>query len=351
MTHTGDKLRIGVIGVGLLGERHARFWAQQPDVELVGVADARLERAEEVARKWQVSGAFASADALLENTRPDAVSIATPDFAHRQPVVASLQAGAHVLVEKPLSLSTPDARAMLTASERSGKLLMVNHSMRWIPYFASLKRSIASGELGDVIAAHSFKADTIYVPTGMLAWAGQSTPAYFLTAHDLDLVRWFVDDEVDEVYAQSVSRVLAARGVSTPDVVQASVRFRSGAIASFEASWILPNTFPALTDSYMHVLGSRGSVYIDRGREALEVFTEDQVKYPKLSTVYEHQGRIYGSFRHALEHFTDGVRTGAEPLTSGARVYGVVAALEAIHRSLETHQPVRVEALALAEVS
>jgi predicted dehydrogenase len=246
----------------------------------------------------------------------------------------------HVLVEKPLALTTDDARAMLVAAERSGRVLMVNHSMRWMPYFVSLKRSIATGELGDVVAAHSFKADTIHVPTGMLSWAARSTPAYFLTAHDLDLVRWFIDDEIEEVYAQSVSRVLRDRGIDTPDVVQASVRFRTGAIATFEASWILPNTFPSLTDSYLHVLGSRASVFVDRGRETLEVFTEQSVKYPKLSTVYEHEGRIYGSFRHALEHFATCARTGAEPLTSAARVFGVVAALEAIHQSLDTHRPV-----------
>jgi predicted dehydrogenase len=144
-----------------------------------------------------------------------------------------------------------------------------------------------------------------------------------------------------------VSRVLVARGVDTPDVIQASVRFLNGAIASFESSWIMPNTFPAFTDSYLHVMGSQGTVFLDRGREAPEIFSTQSVKYPKLSTVYEHEGRIYGSFRHALEHFVDCALTGAAPLTSAARVYGVVAALEAIHQSLETRQPVAVKVPAL----
>lgn len=339
------RLRLGVVGVGLLGERHARFWAQQPDVELVGVADTRQDRAAAVAARWGAPHACASVAELVERARPDAVSVATPDFAHREPVLAALDAGLDVLVEKPLAMSTEDARAMIAAAERAGRLLMVNHSMRWIPFYAALKRSIAAGELGEVVSAHSFKADTLYVPTTMLAWAARTTPAYFLTAHDLDLVRWFVEDEVEEVYAQGASRVLKARGVDTPDVVQASVRFRSGCVATFEASWILPDTYPAYTDNYMHVFGSKSAVYLNRGPEATEVFDEQRVRYPKLSTVYEHEGRIYGSFRHALEHFTDCVRTRQEPLTAARRVFGVVAALEAIHRSLASRRPEPVAAL------
>jgi len=348
MTHSSDRLRIGVIGVGLLGERHARFWAQQPDVELVAVADSHRERAEEVAGRWRVS-AFASAGELVARSRPDAVSVATPDFVHREPVIDALKGGAHVLVEKPLAMTAEDARAMIAAAERADRLLMVNHSMRWIPTYATLKRSIQAGDYGELVAAHSFKADTIYVPTGMLSWSARSSPTYFLTPHDLDLVRWFVDDEVEEVFARSIGRVLRARGIDTPDVIQASVQFRNGVVATFEASWILPNTFPSYTDSYMHLTGSKATAYVDRGRETLEVFTQEAVKHPKLSTVYEHEGRIYGSFRHALEHFADRVRDGQEPLTSARRVFGVVATLEAIHRSLASHRPELVDAsLALA---
>ncbi len=340
MSAESAKLRVGVVGCGLLGQRHARFWAQQDDAELVGVADARIERAEDVATQWSVPRACRSVEELMDSVRPDAVSVATPDFAHREPVLIALAAGADVLVEKPLAMSSADARAVIDAAAQARRVLMVNHSMRWIPRFASVKQSIANGELGELLAAHSFKADRIYVPTQMLTWASQSSPAYFLTAHDLDLVRWFADDEVAEVYAQGTRRILVARGIDTFDVVQASVRFAGGALATFEASWVHPNTYPSFTDDYMHLIGSQGVVYLDRGRETMEIFDEQTVSHPKLSTVYEHEGRIYGSFRHALEHFMTCVRSRAEPLTSGARVFGVVAALEAIHQSLATGRPV-----------
>ena len=89
----------------------------------------------------------------------------------------------------------------------------------------------------------------------------------------------------------------------------------------------------------MHVICENGVAYLDRGREGTEVFETDRVRHPKHSTVYEQDGRIYGSFRHALEHFTHCIRAGIEPLTSARRVMGVVSALEALHRSLESGMP------------
>ncbi|RLT58382.1 MAG: hypothetical protein DWI71_03025 [Chloroflexi bacterium] len=129
------QLRIAVVGTGLLGERHARFWGQQDDVDLVGLIDLDIQRAANAAER--LAGAFGiprppvftSLDGLLESSGADAVSVATPDFAHRDPVVRALEAGLHVLVEKPLAMTTDDAKAMTDAARRAGRSLMVNHSM------------------------------------------------------------------------------------------------------------------------------------------------------------------------------------------------------------------------------
>jgi predicted dehydrogenase len=244
--------------------------------------------------------------------------------------------GAHVLVEKPLATSSADAQAIADAGASAGRLVMVNHSMRWIPRHREVYASTTeTGDVGPVVVAHSVKSDVASVPTSMLRWAEQSSPAWFLTAHDLDLVRWFARDRVTKAWAQGSRRVLKARGVNTWDAIQASVSFRGGAIATFESSWIHPETYPSLTDDYMHVIGDRGVAYLDRGRESLEVYGPRGSRQPKHATVYEVGGRIHGSFRHALEHFEECVRFGREPETSARRLVGVVSTLESIHRSLE----------------
>ncbi len=334
-------MRVAVVGAGILGTRHARFWAQQPSADLVAVVDLDLGRAEQLASTWSTTNScsvasYADIDQMLRDAHPDAVSIATPDNAHRDPCLAALAMGAHVLVEKPLATSTADARAIVEAGASAGRVVMVNHSMRWIPRHREVHAATTeTGEVGSVVVAHSVKSDVVSVPASMLRWAGQSSPAWFLTAHDLDLVRWFARDQVTKVWAQGSRKVLKARGVNTWDAIQASVAFRGGAIASFESSWIHPDTYPSLTDDYMHVIGDRGVAYLDRGRESLEVYGPRGSRQPKHATVYEVDGRIHGSFRHALEHFEECVRFGREPETSARRLIGVVSTLESIHRSLE----------------
>ena len=348
-SEAGVPLRIAVVGTGLLGERHARFWGQQDGVELVGLVDVDFPRATTAAQRLAGTAGipkppvFTSLDDLLASSRADAVSVATPDFAHRDPVVRALEAGLHVLVEKPLAMTTDDAKVMTEAAGRAGRWLMVNHSMRWIPRYRAIHDAIRTGEWGQMVVAHSAKSDVIHVPTEMLRWASRTSAAYFLTAHDLDLVRWFAGDRIVRVYAQGARGVLDRNGIDAYDAIQSSVMFANGSIASFEASWIHPNTYPSFTDDYMHVICENGVAYLDRGREGTEVFETGRVRHPKYSTVYEQDGRIYGSFRHALEHFTRCIRTDTEPLTSARRVIGVVSALEAIHRSLASGMPEAVD--------
>ena len=133
-------LRVGVWGVGLRGERHARVLSSQPDVQLVSVFDANPERAQQIAARYG-SKASPSAEALLAEV--DAVSIATPTPLHFAHVEQSLSVGKHVLVEKAITEQVDQADILAALARRSGKLLMVGHIERYNPVFTELKRLIA----------------------------------------------------------------------------------------------------------------------------------------------------------------------------------------------------------------
>ncbi len=340
MERTEDAtIGIGVIGAGILGTRHARVFAELPGSRLIGVADLNRPRAEEVTAKHG-GAAYEDYHGLLNDPSVDAVAIATPDHLHAAPTIAALAAGKHVLVEKPLATNLADARRMIAAAETARRLLQVNYSQRFVPEFAFAKAHIEGGTLGTPLIARSIKNDTIYVPTEMIAWASQTSPIFFMTSHDLDLVCWYFASAVEEVFAYDVSHVLAKRGIAVHDAVEAMVRFTSGALATFHSAWIHPTTYPTVADGYLEIVGSDGVLSLGRGWENL-LYTEDEGRLVNLATAYEVGGRLSGAFRHSLELFLHSIATGTEPMTAASKTLGVTVTQCAILESVARRRPVR----------
>ena len=180
------------------------------------------------------------------------------------------------------------------------------------------------------------KNDTIFVATEFLPWAGKSTPAWFLSAHDLDLLRWYFAAEPVEARAWGRREVLVKRGVDTYDLIQAQVKFSSGAIATVESAWIYPNTFPSIVDSFVEVIGSDGHIHFDRKRESIEISSPKGFTYPKNFLNAEIFGRPRGAFPACLEDFAMAILENREPVVTAFDGRQVTAALVAIHRSLES---------------
>ena len=203
------KLGFGVIGTGIVGGAwHAHVYHHMPRAELIAVCDLNQGRAREIADKYAVPHVYSDYRDLL--ARPDiaAVSIATPDFAHREIAVAAAQAGKHILVEKPLATTVEDAEAILRAVEEAGVKLMVDFHNRVNPAFVTAKQSVQNGELGELKYIYARLSNTTFVPMQMLPWASQSSALWFLASHTLDLSCWLLKDQPKRVYAVSRSGIL-----------------------------------------------------------------------------------------------------------------------------------------------
>jgi predicted dehydrogenase len=323
-----NRLGIAVVGTGLLGARHARVWAEQPETRLVAVMDVREDRARPVAEKYGARWTTELAS-ILEDPAVQAVSIATPDHLHCESVITCLEAGKDVLVEKPLATSQADAERMVAVSRRMGRLLQVNFSQRFVPEFALIKETIARGEIGKPVMIQSLKHDTIYVPTGMIpGWVTVTSPVYFMTSHDLDLIRWYLGAEPAAVVAHEVRSKLAGMGVETHDGLQALVTFSDGTQAQFHTSWIHPNTFPSVSDGYLEIIGTDGVlIYRSRSRE-LEMYTNKSaqtIKFTGPSTANEVQGKLTGAFVDSLRLFVSSVQERTVPMTEAADSLKAVA--------------------------
>lgn len=333
-----SELRVAVVGAGILGRRHARVFHEIEDAQVVGVADPNPDRAAAAAAPSGCA-TYRGIDELLAAVECDVVAVATPDHLHASPVLASLAAGKHVLVEKPLATSLAEAHALVAEAERRGLLLQVNYSQRWVPEYAWMKERIDAGDIGAPVMALSSKQDTIHVPTCMISWAAATSPVWFMSSHDIDLVGWFLGARAVSVQAHERRGVLEAVGIDTHDGVDALVRYQTGATASFHSSWILPNSYPTITVDRICVVGETGVLEFQSAGRRVDLYDRRggrSVSFTGPHTANEVDGRIEGAFRSSLLSFLDAARGGPEPPTTAARTVHVVEVQAAILEAVAT---------------
>lgn len=334
-------LRIAVVGAGLLGSRHARVFAEQPNAHLVAVADVNLERAKAVAHKHGAAAYTTLADAL-EHEHVDAVAIATPDHLHRAPVFEALAAGKHIFLEKPVATDLTDVLAIVEATAAAKTVTAVNFSQRLLTDYAWIKRAIDAGDIGRPRMVTSIKFDTLYVPTGMLTWASQTSPFYFMSSHDLDLTCWYLGLRPTRAFARETRGVLDAKGVATHDGMNVLVDFEDGVIANFHSSWIHPNTYPAVADGTMQIIGSEGAIHYNNRLRRIEFHnarSAQAIDFTGPATATELGGKLEGAFNESVRAFLRCAETGAESETSPRRVLNSALIQDAANRSLAAGLP------------
>ena len=338
-----ERVRIGVIGLGIMGEQYVRIYGAHPLAEVTAICTRRQERLDEIGDKYGIEARYNDFEEMLSRAPIDAVCVATPDFAHYAPVKAALAAGKHVLCEKPFTTELVEADDLLSlVRDRPSQKLQVAFNHRWLPSYYHGFAQLRSGAIGRPIAGYARKNDTIYVSTEMINWASQSTPIHFLGAHDIDLMRWFFASEPTEVRAYGAKGVLSERGIDTYDLIQAQIGFEGGAFATIESAWIYPNSFPSIVDSFVEVVGSAGHLHFDRKRESIEMSTATQFTYPKTFLACEVFGKLRGAFVECLSDFLDAIINDLEPKVTAYDGRQVTATLDAVTRSLDSGQTAKV---------
>jgi predicted dehydrogenase len=333
-------LRTAVIGLGTFGIWHVRVYKDLPSSTLVAVADLNEARAREVGEQMGVP-AFTTPEALLDLPEVEAVSIAVPDHLHTEVCLSALERRKHVLVEKPLATRLSDAQRLVAAAHHAGVVLMVDFANRWSPPFAEAKRVIAAGTLGVPQYMYIRLNDTIHVPTKMLAWAAESSVAWFLGSHCVDLARWLLDDEAVRVTAVSRAAVLPSLGVRTADFYQATIEFGKGAVVNLENCWILPETNPTVFEFVTEIVGSRGKISIDTAQHrAMEVFTDRASSLPDLLMFLHSEGRWTGFGAEPIHHFVSTVLRGSPPAVTAEDGLAAVRLVRAMEEAAATGRAV-----------
>lgn len=337
-------IRIGIIGTGIMGNAVARVFKLLPQAELIALADLSKERLEQSGKEFGLSALYMDYRDMLQKEKLDAVAVATPDYYHTAPVLDSLRAGCHVLVEKPLTTSLAEAEEIDRVVRKTGKKLQVNFNHRWLSPYHKVKEMVLNGHIGEPMIGYARKNNPLSVPTQMIkSWASRTTPAWFLSCHDIDLVNWWFDADPIEAYAKGIRKVLVEKGFNTYDGIQALVTYKSGKFATFEAVWIYPDTSPYMPDSYMELIGSRGALQIDRQAEAIDAMVQEKFICPRTFLNYKVFDEWQGAFPAAVKGFLYAIEHDSEPHVNARDGVRSTAVLEAIHKSLESHQPEKIK--------
>jgi predicted dehydrogenase len=344
-------LGIAVVGFGYWGPNVVRNIVQSPELCLVGLCERDPLRAEIFAGRYPGPKVEPDLDALLADPRVEAVAIATPPRTHYPLARRALEAGKHVLVEKPLACTADEAEQLIELARDAERVLMPGHTFLYSPPVNKVRELIASGAVGDVYFVTSSRMNLgLYQSDGVIS---------DLAPHDLSILLYWLERPVTQVAAvgQSVFR----EGVA--ETAFLNVAFAGGATANVQISWLAPRKM-----RQMIVVGSKRMVIYedtssdesvriyDRGldvslAEAPATFGEYQLTYrsgdivtPRIEAA-EPLGRELADFAHAAQ-------TGAEPRSNSHLGLEVVRALDAAHLSVaRAGEPVELSSVADLELA
>ncbi len=341
------QLKANIVGMGIMGSAVARSLKNHPQVRLTAVAESNAERHASICAEFGLESAYTDYIEMLDVEKPEVVFVATPDWAHFAPVMAAFERGIHVYVEKPMTTDVVEAAQIVKKVAETGLKLQVSYNHRWLAPYHAVWEQISGGKIGRPLIGYARKNNPISVPTKMLAaWAKDSSPLWFQSSHDIDLMCWWFDDVPVEVTCRGVKSVLKERfGWDTYDGLQGQVRFQKGGIATFEAAWVYPETHPALPDSFMSVIGERGHLQVDRKDEAVEMSTDDRFSWPRSLLNYKVFERWVGAFPSCIHSFIDAVLEDREPHVTARDGWVVTATIDAMHRSADEGVTVMLPAL------
>ena len=338
-------IRIGLLGCGNISDTHARAAALVPDVEVVAYWGRDPAKVSALAQRYGGKG-YRTLDEFLGHRPMDLVVVGTPSGVHAEHAQAAAQLGLHVLVEKPLDVTTARIDGLTAECDRAGVKLGVIYQDRAAPDLNWLKRLIARGGLGRPIVASArvrwYRPPEYYAGSRWRGTWGLDGGGALMNQgiHTIDLLLWLLGD-VDRVYATTRT---ASHAIAVEDTAAACLEFAGGAVATLEATTA---AYPGLPRR-VELTGSEGTIVVER----------DRVVSVELRTPLEapaHDGEPSGNASasspvvadargHArvLQDFVAAITSGAAPLCDGREGRRSVALVEAMYRSARAGAPVVV---------
>ena len=352
-------LKIGVIGSGgIMRGAHMPGWKLVPDCQITAVCDANRATAEAFAKDFGVPAdrVFTDLNELAKLNDLDAVDICTPNMFHTPAVIACLEAGKHVICEKPLAVTTAEVRQMAAAAQKAGKLLMTGQNQRWSASGQAIKRFVDSGAVGEVYYTriHAVRRNLLPpAPTFIDSKISGGGPCMDIGVHALDLGMWLMGFP-DPVRVSGVTRVNFAKGHDIPgawgewdrerfsveDFASGFIHFANGATMVLESSWLQHQKMKE--DFSAHLFGKKASVHWP-SKEYSTVINGALAD----GTLQDVEG-LKSSHQEEVIAFAKAIREGLPSPVPVEQTLKVIAILEAIVESGRTGREIVIAPVSLS---
>ena len=339
-------VRIAIIGGGVIGRRHAGAIAEAAAAELVAIADP-APSGKALADDLGVP-LHPDIETLIAADKPDGVIVSTPTRYHFPPTMSALEAGCHVLVEKPVMATLEEADQVLAAEAESKGRILVGHHRRHYSVLSRAREIVRSGQLGQLVMVSgqwsARKHDSYYDPDWRKAW--EAGPVLTNMIHEMDSLR-FICGEVESISAEVSHSV---RGWEKEDAAAILMRFASGAVGTYVLSdqatspwaWEFATgetpAFPHSVQNAVRFIGTKAA--LDFPNLVLWHHGERTPDWNHVIEPQEMPGTLENAYVRQIEHFRDVIRGTVEPLISGADATATLRATLAVFEAAKTGQRV-----------
>jgi predicted dehydrogenase len=331
---------LAVVGYGYWGPNIVRNATERSELEMLALCELDPAKAAEFSRRYPGMPTTSDFEALLDDPSVDAVAIATPPRTHFRLAREALEAGKHVLVEKPLATTVAEAEALVELAERRGLVLMPGHTFLYSPSVNKVRDLIRQGDLGEIYFVTSSRMNLgIYQPDGVVC---------DLAPHDLSILLYWLEQRVSVVAASGCT--VFQQGV--PETAFLTLSFDGGCTANVQVSWLAPRKV-----RQMVVVGSKRMVQYDdtSSDDAVRVYDRgfdfsQPANFGEYQLTYRSGDMVAPRIQAAeplsleLKDFASAIATGRRPRSNAHLGLEIVRMLEAAHASLELHgQPVEID--------
>ncbi|HOJ09302.1 MAG TPA: Gfo/Idh/MocA family oxidoreductase [Clostridiales bacterium] len=350
------KLRVGIIGTGKLAGLHVKAYCSNPDVEVVAVCDINGERAKQFAAELGINTVYSDYRDMVASDQLDAVSIVTWNNTHAPIAIAALEAGKHVLCEKPPALNAEEALKMLEASKRSNKLLMFGFIKRFARISQFMKEYIDSGELGEIYYAKAGYLRRCGNPGGWFANKSLSGggPIIDIGIHVMDLCMYLMGKPKPvAVFGNTYDRIgnrsnikgyswykatdYSRNLVGVEDSANALIKFDNGASLYIETSWTLNI---AKDTVYSQIYGDKGGADIEPD---FNIYTEKNDYLVNCKPILDSYTFEFDEcFAAQINHFVDCIINGSVCICPAEDGVTIMKVIDAIYESARTGDIVKL---------